>query len=82
MTFPVVGTLLGLGMANAATNGGVARLVQGDFRGFGAGLASAVANPGPAISNALPWGLGLTGYSLAKRAIRPGVNIGPLRIAA
>lgn len=77
---PVIGTLLGIGMVEAAAPGSISSLVKGDLKGAGGALGAALQQPRAAAGRALPFGLGLGAYGLAKRYMRPGANIGPIRI--
>lgn len=82
LRIPVVGTLLGLWMAHEATQGASTSLITGQFNQAGGQLRSALQSPQVSASRALgPAGMLLL-YSFARRAIKPGVRVGPVRIEA
>lgn len=79
---PVIGTLLGLWMAHEATNGASTSLVTGQFSQAGSQMRSALAQPQTAARGAIAPAAALLGYALVRRAVKPGVKVGPVRIEA
>lgn len=83
ITVPVVGTLIGLTAINAASNGAAAAALTGNFATAGDNIKQLLLRDDVkknALKATAVAGLGMVGYSLARRAFHPSVSVGPVRV--